>query len=90
MTKKQIGSLRPLVLRRSYAPVQGQEAGVDGLGSRLGGGYRGLWGYHLKCKWRKYLIICFFKNRKNKKKREEANWGGKGIFSLHFHIAIHH
>ena len=25
---------RPLVLRRSYAPVQGQEVGVGGLGSR--------------------------------------------------------
>jgi hypothetical protein len=29
---------------------QGQEVGVGGLGSRVGGGYRGLWGYHLKCK----------------------------------------
>jgi hypothetical protein len=41
---------RPLVLRRSYAPVQGQEVGVGGLGNRVGGGYRGLWGWHLKCK----------------------------------------
>ena len=31
-------------------------AGVGGLGSRAGGGYRGLSGYHLKCKWRRYLI----------------------------------
>jgi hypothetical protein len=21
---------------------------------------------------------------------QEANWGGKGLFSLHFHIAVHH
>ena len=40
---------RPLVFRRLYAPVQGgecqgQEVGVGGLGSRMGGGYRGLSG----------------------------------------------
>ena len=37
---------RPLVLQRLYAPVQGQgqEVGVGGLGIRVGGGYRGLWG----------------------------------------------
>jgi hypothetical protein len=39
---------RPLVLRRLYAPIQGeyqgQEAGAGGLGSRAGGGYRGLSG----------------------------------------------
>jgi hypothetical protein len=39
---------RPLVLGRSYAPVQGecqeQEVGVGGLGSRAGGVYRGLSG----------------------------------------------
>jgi hypothetical protein len=34
----------PLVLRRLYAPVQGNEAGVFGLGSRAGRGYRGLSG----------------------------------------------
>jgi hypothetical protein len=37
---------RPLVLQTLYAPVQGnaggQKAGVGGLGSRVGGGYRGL------------------------------------------------
>jgi hypothetical protein len=42
------------VLQRLYAPVQGecqgQEAGVGGLGSRAGGGDRGLSGLHLKCK----------------------------------------
>jgi hypothetical protein len=21
---------------------------------------------------------------------QEASWGGKGLFSLHFHIAVHH
>jgi hypothetical protein len=21
---------------------------------------------------------------------QEASWGGKGVFSLHFHIAVHH
>jgi hypothetical protein len=36
----------------STGECQGQEAGVCGLGSRAGGGYRGLSGYHLKCKWR--------------------------------------
>jgi hypothetical protein len=40
----------------STGECQGQEAQVGGLGSRVGGGYRGLWGQHLKCKWRKYLI----------------------------------
>jgi hypothetical protein len=39
---------RPLVLQRSLCPstgeCQGQEAGVGGLGSRAGGGYRGFWG----------------------------------------------
>jgi hypothetical protein len=35
---------------------QGQEAEVGGLGSRVGEGDRGLWGQHLKCKWKKYLI----------------------------------
>ena len=34
----------------STGECQGQEAGVSGLGSRVGGGYRGLLGYHLKCK----------------------------------------
>jgi hypothetical protein len=29
---------------------QGQEFGVGGLGSRVGGVYRGLWGQHLTCK----------------------------------------
>ena len=29
---------------------------VDKLGSKVGGGYRGLQGQHLKCKLRKYLI----------------------------------
>jgi hypothetical protein len=28
----------------STGECQGQEAGVGGLGSRAGGGYRGLWG----------------------------------------------
>jgi hypothetical protein len=28
----------------STEECQGQEEGVDGLGSRAGGGYRGLWG----------------------------------------------
>jgi hypothetical protein len=28
----------------STGECQGQEAGVDGLGSKAGGGYRGLWG----------------------------------------------
>jgi hypothetical protein len=27
-----------------------------GWGAGQGGGYRGLSGWHLKCKWRKYLI----------------------------------
>jgi hypothetical protein len=35
---------------------QGQETGVGGLGSMAGGVYRGLCGYHLKCKLRKYII----------------------------------
>jgi hypothetical protein len=34
----------------STGECQGQNEGVGGLGSRAGGGYRGLWGYHLKCK----------------------------------------
>jgi hypothetical protein len=42
---------------------QGQEEGVGGFRSREVGGYRGHWGKHLKCKWRKYLI-----NKKNRKK----------------------
>jgi hypothetical protein len=29
---------------------QGQEVGVGGLGSMVGGSYRGLWGEYLKCK----------------------------------------
>ena len=28
----------------SIGECQGQEVGVGGLGSRVGGGYRGLWG----------------------------------------------
>ena len=23
-------------------------------------------------------------------KKKEASWGGKGLFSIHFHIAVHH
>jgi hypothetical protein len=34
----------------STGECQGQEAGVGGLGSRAGGGYRGISGQHLKCK----------------------------------------
>jgi hypothetical protein len=34
----------------STGECQGQEAGVGRLGSRAGGGYRGLSEYHLKCK----------------------------------------
>jgi hypothetical protein len=45
----------------STGECQGQEAGVGGLGSRVGGGYRGLLGYHLKSKQRKYLIKKLFK-----------------------------
>jgi hypothetical protein len=43
----------------STGACQGQEAGVDGLGSRAGVGYRGLSERklgNLKCKQRKYLI----------------------------------
>jgi hypothetical protein len=47
---------RPLFLRRLYAPLQGQETGVGGLGNKVGGSYRGLSGYYLKCKRRKFLI----------------------------------
>jgi hypothetical protein len=35
---------RPFILRRTYAPVQGQKVGVGVLGNRAGRGYRGLWG----------------------------------------------
>ena len=34
----------------STGECQGQEAGVGGLNSKVGGGNRGLLGYHLKCK----------------------------------------
>ena len=47
---------------------QGQEARVGGLGSRVKGGYRGLSGQHLKCKWRKYL------KRKRKKPSRIIHW----------------
>ena len=51
---------KSLGLAKIICPIigewQGQEAGVGGLGSRAVGGYKGLWGSHLKCKWRKYLI----------------------------------
>jgi hypothetical protein len=43
---------RLIVLRRSYAPVQGN-AGArkqEWVGRRVGEGYRGLLGLHLKCK----------------------------------------
>jgi len=26
----------------------------------------------------------------HKHQDQEASWGGKGLFSLHFHIAVHH
>jgi hypothetical protein len=32
------------IICSSTEECQGQEAGVGGLGSRAGGGYRGLWG----------------------------------------------
>jgi hypothetical protein len=32
------------IICSSTGECQGQEAGVGGLGSRAGGGYRGLWG----------------------------------------------
>jgi hypothetical protein len=48
----------------STGECQGQEAGVGRLRSRVGGVYRGLWGEHLKCKWRRYLIKINLK-RKN-------------------------
>ena len=39
---------RPIGLPNFICPsigeCQGQEVGVGGLGSRVGGGYRGLWG----------------------------------------------
>jgi hypothetical protein len=34
----------------STGEFQGQEAGVGRLEIKAGGAYRGLWGYHLKCK----------------------------------------
>jgi hypothetical protein len=44
----------PLGIVKIICPItgecQGQEAGVGGLRNRAGGGYRGLWGWHLKCK----------------------------------------
>jgi hypothetical protein len=40
----------PKIICPSTGECQGQEAGVGGLGSRGGGGYRGLSGLHLKCK----------------------------------------
>jgi hypothetical protein len=36
------------------------------------------------------LFIYFFSNCKNYLKGLSANWRGKGLFSLHFHIAVHH
>ena len=45
---------RPLGLANficsSTGEHQGQEVGVGEYGSRVGGGYRGLLGQHLKCK----------------------------------------
>jgi hypothetical protein len=38
------------IIGLSTGECQSQEAGVGGLGSRVEGGYRGLSGYHLKCK----------------------------------------
>ncbi|MCV4640123.1 hypothetical protein OFB62_32990, partial [Escherichia coli] len=26
----------------------------------------------------------------HKHQDQEASWGGKGLFSLHFHVAVHH
>jgi hypothetical protein len=45
---------RPLGIANFICPstgeCQGQEVGVGEYGSRVGGGYRGLLGQHLKCK----------------------------------------
>jgi hypothetical protein len=59
----------------STVGFQGQEEGVGGLGSRVGGGYRGLSGQHWKCKWRKYLII-----NKRKEKKEILPWMQWSLF----------
>jgi hypothetical protein len=62
----------PLVLQTLYAPVQGNARakrweGVGRGAGRLegGGGYKGLSGWHLKCKWRKYLIKNWKKRNAN-------------------------
>jgi hypothetical protein len=48
---------RPLVLQRSYAPVQGNARARKwewvGWGTAWGGGYRGFEVYHWKCKFKK-------------------------------------
>jgi hypothetical protein len=38
------------IICTSTGECQNQEAGVGGLGSRAGEGYRETWGYYLKCK----------------------------------------
>lgn len=52
---------KTLFLQTLYAPVQGNARAKKweclGRGAGQGGGYRVLLGWHLKCKWRKYLII---------------------------------
>ena len=57
---------RPLVLQRLYTPIQGTTRARkwEWVGWRAGRGYKGLFGYNLNCKWRKYLI----KNWKKKGK----------------------
>jgi hypothetical protein len=38
-----------------------------------------------------YLIYCVLvRVFLHKHHDQEASWGGKGLFSLHFHIAVHH
>jgi hypothetical protein len=52
-----------------------------------------------------YACVCTFRNLNEKVSHEvgvlgflflpkhhdqEASWGGKGLFCLHFHIAVHH
>jgi hypothetical protein len=41
-----------------------------------------------RCLKDKYLSQGFYSCTKHHD--QEASWGGKGLFSLHFHVAVHH